>query len=413
LLACAVLAVLACSDSAGPGSARAPQSPPVAISERRIASMQPTPEPGPIERMMREMSVEDKVGQVLMLGFVGTDPAGGALAIEELRAGGILLLYNATNADDAHLLTEGLQAMGRDSGVLPLLIAIDHEGGSVQRLRGGLTITGSNWEVGRIRPVEAAVAAACARGLTHGRELASLGINVNLAPVLDVWDNPRNTVIAQRAYASDPALVARLGRAYIERIQSAGVLAVAKHFPGHGSTTEDSHLALPVVSRDADALRAHELVPFETAIRAGVGGVMTAHIAFPLIDPVPNRPATLSPVIVTDLLRNALGFDRLVMTDDLGAMQAITDRYEPGDAAVQAFLAGNDMLFIAGPAERQHSAADALKAAIGDRISTERLDASVRRILATKQELGLIPDLGLQSPRLNTVTANECPTGDD
>jgi beta-N-acetylhexosaminidase len=315
---------------------------------------------------------------------------------------------NATTADQARRLTEELRATARDRGVQPLLIAIDHEGGPVQRIRSGVTLSGSNWDVGRIQPVEAAVAAACERGLTHGRELAALGINVNLAPVLDVWDNPRNTVIAERAYGSDPALVARLGRAYIEAIQAAGVLAVAKHFPGHGSTTEDSHLELPAVSRDWEALRGHELVPFEAAIHARVGGIMTAHIANSLVDPIPNRPATLSPIIVTNMLRGDLGFNGLILTDDLGAMQATTDRYDAGEAAVQAFLAGNDVLLIVGPAERQRLAAEALRTAIGDSVSVDRLNSSVRRVLEAKHKIGLLPGLGIPSAQLPSAMSSEC-----
>jgi beta-N-acetylhexosaminidase len=411
VLACTLLAGLACSDAATPGSIRTPEHVTVVVREQQIATFQATPGPDPIDLMVRQMSVEDKIGQILLLGFSGPDPAGADVAIVDLRAGGIVYLNNATSADSARRLSEGVQALARDVGLLPLLIAIDHEGGTVQRIRSGVTVSGPNWDVGSLRPVEAAVAAACERGLTHGRELAALGINVNLAPVLDVWDNPRNTVIAQRAYSSDPALVARLGRAYVEAIQAAGVAAVAKHFPGHGSTTEDSHFELPVVFRDWDTLRGHELVPFEAAIRAGVSGVMTAHIANPLLDPVQNRPASLSPVIVTERLRLGLGFEGLAMTDDLGAMQAITDGYDPGEAAVQAFLAGNDVLVIAGPAERQRLAVEALRAAIGDSTSLNRLDASVRRILIAKHRVGLLPDLSVPPTQVATASPSQCAIG--
>jgi beta-N-acetylhexosaminidase len=373
-----------------------------------MSAVQSDADPDPIDLLVQQMSLEDKIGQVLLLGFAGGDAAGAAYAITELRAGGIVFVANATTAEQAGRLTEELQTMARDRGLQPLLIAIDHEGGPVQRIRSGVTVSGANWDVGRIQPVGAAVAAACERGLTHGRELAALSINVNLAPVLDVWDNPRNTVIAERAYSSDPALVARLGRAYIEAIQAAGVLAVAKHFPGHGSTTEDSHLELPVVSRDWDALRGHELVPFEAAIRARVGGVMTAHIANPLVDPIPNRPATFSPIVVTNMLRRDLGFDGLILTDDLGAMQAITDRYDSGEAAVQAFLAGNDVLLIVGPAERQRLASVALKTAIGDSVSVDRLNSSVRRVLEAKHKIGLLPGVGIQSRQSPSSMSTEC-----
>src|SRR5581483_11268916 len=152
-------------------------------------------------------------------------------AIGELRAGGIALLSNATSADAVARLNQDLQALARANAVAPLLIAIDHEGGPVQRITSGLPNLGANWDLGQVTPLEAAVQQACTRGAEHGRELAALGIHMNLAPVLDVWDNPENTVIAHRAYSSDPQVVAQLGSAYIEAMQGAGVLAVGKHFP--------------------------------------------------------------------------------------------------------------------------------------------------------------------------------------
>jgi beta-N-acetylhexosaminidase len=234
-----------------------------------------------------------------------------------------------------------------------------------------------------------AIATACARGVTHGQELARLGINMNLAPVLDVWDNPRNQVIGDRSYSSDPNVAARLGTAYIEALQAQGVLAIGKHFPGHGSTDEDSHLTLPVLSYDRARLDAVELVPFRRAIAVQVAGIMTAHVVYPALDPVPQRPASLSPAIVTDLLRGELAYDGLVLTDDMAGMRAITDRYAAGEAALQAILAGSDMLIVEGPLERQRRVAEAILADVGQRISIERLDASVRRILRVKQRLGL------------------------
>jgi beta-N-acetylhexosaminidase len=168
------------------------------------------------------------------------------------------------------------------------------------------------------------------------------------------------------------------------------VLAVGKHFPGHGSTTEDSHLTLPVVRHDRNWLDAHELVPFQAAIQANVAAIMTAHVSYPAIDPVPGHPGSLSPVIVSGLLRGDLGFDGLVITDDMGVMEAITGRYEPGDAAVKAVQAGSDMLIVVGPIERQRRMAQAIVSEVGTSISPERLDASVRRVLRAKQQAGLL-----------------------
>lgn len=347
----------------------------------------------PVEARLAAMATADKVGQLLLAGFEGSDAAGAGPAIGELRAGGIALLANATTADQARALTTDLQRLAARAGLPPLLIAIDHEGGSVQRIRTGVTNLGSNWLLGQVTPPERAVAAACQRGAIHGRELAGLGISMNLAPVLDVWDNPANTVIGDRSYSSDPAVAARLGAAYVEAMQAQGVLAVGKHFPGHGSSTEDSHLTLPVVAHDRARLDAVELVPFRAAIQADVAAIMTAHVSYPLVDPEPDRPGSLSPAIVDGLLRGELGYEGLVVTDDMGAMQAITGRYEAGEAAVRAIEAGADLLIVVGPLDRQRRTVEAILAEVGRSISPERLDASVRRVLRAKQAAGLLgPD---------------------
>jgi beta-N-acetylhexosaminidase len=269
------------------------------------------------------------------------------------------------------------------------MIAVDHEGGLVQRIRGGMSNLGPNWNVGQIRPLSAAIAAACERGRIHGQELAAVGIQMNLAPDLDVWDNPQNTVIGTRSYSGDPNVAAILGAAYVEALQGQGVIAVGKHFPGHGSSAEDSHLTLPVVWHDRAWLDTHELVPFRAAQQARVAGIMTAHISFPALDPVPDRPGSLSPIIVQQLLRNELHYDGLILTDDMGAMEAVTGRYEPGEAAISAIEAGSDQIIVVGPLWRQRRMAEALTAAIGNRVSSARLDKSVRRILRAKQQVGL------------------------
>jgi beta-N-acetylhexosaminidase len=376
------------------GSRVATRSTPVAASRISAGSQllasaaQDAPD---VEGLLASLSLEDKVGQLLLLGFDGTSAASAETQIAELRAGGIVLLANGSSADGVQALVQGLRDRARDVGVLPPLVAIDHEGGLVQRVRTGMSQLGPNRNVGSIQPLADAIAAACDRGATHGRELRAIGIDMNLAPVLDVWDNPANTVIASRAYSADPGRVAALGAAYVESLQRAGVLATAKHFPGHGSTDEDSHLALPVLHHDRARLEEVELVPFRAAVRAQVAAIMTAHVSYPLVDPVPDRPATLSPAIIGGILRVDLGYDGLVVTDDMGAMRAITGAYGPGEAAVQAIAAGADMLTIAGPTATEVEARRALLAAIGNQISEARLNQSVRRVLRAKQLAGLLP----------------------
>lgn len=335
------------------------------------------------------MTAAEKVGQLFLLGFEGGDAGNAAPALVELRAGGIAMLANAPTADSARRLTAALQNLARDAGTLPPLIAVDHEGGLVQRIRQGTTVFGPPFDVGQMEP-ELGRAEAERRGRVHGQELAGLGIQMSLGPVLDVWDNPANEVIAERAFSRSAPRVADLGTAYLSALQAEGVLAVGKHFPGHGNSREDSHETLPVVRRDRAALESVELVPFRAAIQAGVASIMTAHVSYPAIDPVVDRPASLSPAVVSGLLRGELGFQGLVITDDMGAMEAITGRYEAGEAAIQAIEAGSDMLIVVGPLSRQRRMVQAVLGEIGKRITPERLDASARRVLEAKQRAGLI-----------------------
>jgi beta-N-acetylhexosaminidase len=336
------------------------------------------------------LTLDDQIGQLFMLGFPGGVADGAESALRDLRAGGIVLVDNVDSADDAGALTQNLQARAQANGLLPLLVSIDHEGGRVQRIRVGATVLGSNLDLGQVYPRLLALATACSRGGIHAADLAGMGIQMNLAPVVDVRDNPLDTVIGDRSFGADPQLVADLGSAYIEGLQSGGVLAVAKHFPGHGSASVDSHLGLPVVSHDRAWLDDHELVPFRAAIQAGVAGIMVGHLSFPLVDPVAGRPASLSPVFIDGLLRQDLGYTGLVLTDDLGAMRAITDTVSPGEAAIEAIEAGADMLIVVGPLDRQRRMVEAVHDAIGTRISAERLRASVTRVLNAKRQAALL-----------------------
>jgi beta-N-acetylhexosaminidase len=197
-------------------------------------------------------------------------------------------------------------------------------------------------------------------------------------------------VIGRRSYSDDPQLVARLGAAYIRGLQAGGVAAVGKHFPGHGNTSVDSHVGLPSLPQSVDELERIELVPFRRAIEADVAGIMSAHIVFPAVDPS-GAPATLSRNVMTGLLREKLGFRGLAVSDDLGAMRAITDNYGPGEAAVRAVQAGVDMLILSAELPRQQQARDALVAAVrSGEISRERLEQADRNVLQVKARFGLI-----------------------
>jgi beta-N-acetylhexosaminidase len=223
-------------------------------------------------------------------------------------------------------------------------------------------------------------------GRVTGVEARALGVHVNFAPVVDVNNNPRNPVINTRSFGEDPMLVGRIASAYIRGLQSAGVLATLKHFPGHGDTDVDSHLGLPIIKHPRERLERIELPPFKAGIRAGADAVMTGHIEMPAFDATPATPTTLSQPIVTGVLRKELAFRGLIYTDSMG-MQGVTKMHSPGEAAVRAILAGNDVV-LHSPDDGAAFAGirDAVRAG---RIPSAQVDASVERILRAKARAGL------------------------
>jgi len=263
----------------------------------------------------------------------------------------------------------------------PLLNSADFETGAGFRLEGA-TAFPRNMAFGAAGDEKLAYEA----GRITAIESRAIGVQVNFAPVVDVNNNPRNPVINTRSYGEDPALVGKLASAYVRGLQDGGMIATLKHFPGHGDTDVDSHLGLPIVKDPRESLETTEFPPFRAGIAAGAGAVMTGHIEMPTLDPTPNTPTTLSEPIVTGVLRRDLGFGGLIYTDSMG-MAGVTQLYKPGDAAVRAIKAGNDIVL--------HSPDDAaafagLKAAVeSGEISRERLDASVERILRAKAKAGL------------------------
>jgi beta-N-acetylhexosaminidase len=328
------------------------------------------------------MNPDALVGQLFMVDFSGTEPSA---EVERLivdgGVGGVTLFdKNVEGPGQVARLTNALQRLASDAGHPPLLVSVDQEGGPVVRLRGTWFPSAMAFGAAADETLAARAAEATAR------ELRAAGIHLNFAPVLDVNSNPANPVIGVRSYGEDPARVARLGLGAIAGMQSAGVLATAKHFPGHGDTVLDSHLALPMVSHRRDRLDAVELLPFREAVHAGVAAVMTAHVVYPALDP--DHPATLSARIIA-FLRKELGFGGLVVSDSM-RMRAIADRHTPGDAAVQAVRAGVDVVLALGVVASQWEALDAVRAAASDgRIPAGRVRESAERILAAKRRLGL------------------------
>lgn len=330
------------------------------------------------------LSVEEKVGQLFQIGFPGPRITGElAELVSDYHVGGILYFRdNIESLDAAAALSEQLRELASDQ-VAPPLISVDEEGGAVSRLRGAVHLP-SQMAIGATgEPAYAREA-----GTVAGRQLASAGVTVNLAPVLDVNSDPENPVIGTRAYGDDPESVAAFGEAYIEGLQSQGVSACAKHFPGHGDTAVDSHFDLPVIPHGRDRLDAVELVPFRRAIDGGVDSVMTAHVSFPSVDPEPGRPATLSQEVLTGLLREDLGFDGVIVTDCM-EMSAITDYSGTVEGAVQSLAAGADSVVVSHTPEKQRAAIEAVVEAVeSGRLSEARIDDSVARILALKSRAG-------------------------
>lgn len=342
-----------------------------------------------------ELSLEEKAGQLLMIGFEGKKPRPEvARLLAEGKAGGVVFLArNLVDAGQTRELIQSLQELAakRPHG-LPLLIAIDQEGGAVVRLRKGVTVFPGNMALAAAGNPEYAFRAAAA----VAEELRVLGVNMNLAPVVDVNNNPRNPVIGVRSFGEDPKSVAELGSLAIKGYQSRGLAAVAKHFPGHGDTTVDSHRGLPRIEHPLSRLEAVELVPFRAAIAAGVAGIMTTHCSFPAVDPDPDRPATLSPPVLSGLLRDKLGFHGLLLTDCL-EMQGITKKYSADQAAVLAVQAGADLALITHTYEQQLNAHRLLVEAVRSGfIPATRLEAAVARILHLKAQLfsGGLPAAG-------------------
>jgi len=344
-----------------------------------------------VNRAMRRMTADEKIGQLLFTTFHGvftsTESAEYQKLLHEvtdLHVGGFIVVTRITQLGieksqtyPTAVLANQLQAKSK----LPLLVGADFERGSAMRLDEGTSF-----------PTQMAIAAggdprdAYTMGKITAIEARQAGVQWIYAPVADVNNNPGNPIINTRSFGEDPARVSDFVTQYIRGVQENGGLATAKHFPGHGDTAADSHIDLPVIRADRQRLNSLELVPFRSAISAGVGSIMTGHLNVPALEPDTDTPATLSSHILTDLLRSDLHFQGLVVTDAMD-MGGIAVRFAPGEAAVRAILAGADCLLMPPVPD---AAFLALQHAVkSGRISRERLDASVRRVLEAKARLGL------------------------
>ena len=354
-----------------------------------------------LDATLKKMTLEEKVGQLIVSSFQSTFLSTDSDAFEQLarevrdfHVGGFHVFGGAEPAPPVLLNpTYGTVILGQPLeaastlnrlqalSAVPLLASADFETGVGFRIAGATAFPRA-MAFGAARDEKLAYEA----GRVTGVEARALGVHVNFAPVVDVNNNPRNPVINTRSFGEDPALVSRLAAAYVRGLQAAGVIATLKHFPGHGDTDVDSHLGLPIIKHPRERIEQLELPPFKAGIAAGVDAIMTGHIEMPALDPSPDTPTTLSAPIVTGVLRKELGFRGLVFTDSM-QMAGVTAMYSPGEAAVRAIAAGNDVVL--------HSADDgaavaALKAAVASgRIPEAQVNASVERILRAKASAGL------------------------
>ncbi len=308
--------------------------------------------------------------------------------ILERRVGGVILFdRNIRGPEQLLELCRRMQELRRRVAASPLLIAIDQEGGTVARVREGATVFPGNLALGFASTAEDAAL----QGRITGRDLSGLGININLAPVLDLYHPGGSYSLGLRSFGSDPARVAALGTALIAGMQGEGVAATAKHFPGKGAARRDSHRELPVIEADEITLRGRDLLPFRQAAAGGVMAMMTSHAAYPSLDRGTIRPGTLSPALMTGLLREELGFRGVLISDDLG-MGAIGGHCPIEEAVRGGLAAGVDILLVChSPEERERAFRELERIAAGPPEGQRRLRESAERIAALKSGLRAAP----------------------
>jgi beta-N-acetylhexosaminidase len=359
----------------------------------------PEPEPSRTAKLLSTLSVEQRAGQTMAVAFHGTQIT---TAVEDMirtrGIGGVVL--RAENAPDAAALARicaDLQRLASEAKIPPLFLALDQEGGSIARIGTGMTVFPSQMALAATPDPAGAVQRAAT---ITAAELRASGINWNFAPVADVNNEPLNPIIGNRSFGSDPQRVSSLVAASVRAYGAAGFLCCAKHFPGHGAATVDSHVGLPIIDVDRARLDRVELPPFRAAIAAGVPAIMLAHLIVPALDPTPGLPASLSRRVATDLLRRELSFAGLAVTDDLemGALTTI-GQAAAGEAALKA---GADFVLFRFDEEAQREGHRLITVAIRN-ASLPNLDATVTRILDTKLRFGILDPA---SPRPPDAAAN-------
>ncbi|WP_081824138.1 beta-N-acetylhexosaminidase [Paenibacillus sp. UNC451MF] len=389
LLSCTIafspLALSGCTTGSQQGNSAAPSP---------SSAPKPTAAPDPIRELVDSMTIEEKIGQMVLFGVDGTvldDTI--RKHITKDHVGGFI--FFGPNIKDSHQAWSLFNSMQQEnvSGKLPLFLSVDQEGGRVSRMPKEIPAFPTSQSVGKTKDP----AYAYKVGSALGHTLGAFGLNVDFAPVLDVNSNPNNPVIGDRSFGATAETVSSMGIQEMKGIQSTGIISVVKHFPGHGDTSVDSHKDLPVVQHDLERLRTVEFAPFAEAIRQGADAVMVAHLLVTKLDP--QLPASISPVIIQKYLRGEMGFQGVVITDDM-TMEAIGKTMPIDKAAVQAIQAGADIVLVGHEAEKEQAVLNALlQAAKSGTITKETIDASVYRIAKLKNKAKLSME-GVAEPNI-------------
>lgn len=331
---------------------------------------------------LKDLTLREKIGQMIITSGYGNESDVNSSEYKRLKKlvqneniGGIIFFKG--NSQNQAILTNRLQEISN----IPLLISQDFERGTAMRLDDG-SLFPNNMALGATRNPELAYR----MGIQIAKECKAIGVHQNYAPVLDINNNPNNPIINVRSFGEDPELVSLFGNSFIKGIQEEGIIATAKHFPGHGDTDIDSHSDLPVLNFDIDRLNRIELIPFKNAIREGVKSIMIAHISFPALDKREYVPSSLSEAVVNNLLINELGYKGLIITDALN-MDGITKHFSTKEVAVMCVKAGIDLILMP---QGEKAAIDAIENAVNKGIiKEERINESVFKILQAKEFLGL------------------------
>ena len=370
----------------------------VAVTEEVTEQPQTEVQTDPVEeqaaQLVSQMTLEDKIAQMFVItpnaltGYASGVTAAGDTTKEAYQSrpvGGIVYMAdNLTDPEQTTTMLSNMQEIARERTGLPGFLCVDEEGGSVARIAGndafGVTNVGNMSDIGASGDVQNAYNA----GSTIGSYLAALGFNVDFAPVADVLTNPDNQVIGQRSFGSDAQKVAGMVTSELQGLSAAGVYGTVKHFPGHGGTSGDSHDGAVSTDKTLEELMAEELVPFQSAVDGGVNFVMVGHISAPNVTG-DNAPATLSKVLITDVLRGQMGYNGIVITDAMN-MEAVAGFYNSDKAAVLAVTAGADMILM--PADYNTAYTGILNAVNDGTITEERINESVTRIVKAKLAMG-------------------------